>query len=69
VPSVQMQCRTTAILRATATLAFLAPTRFINRVPHAGIVTVTGAGSPSGVGRDWWDETAAQPSLSSSLSR
>jgi hypothetical protein len=24
-----------AILRATATLAFLAPTRFISRVPHA----------------------------------
>ena len=35
VPSVQMQCRTTATLRATATLAFLAPTRFINRMPHA----------------------------------
>ena len=35
VPSIQMQCRMTAILRATATLAFLAPTRFINRVPHA----------------------------------
>lgn len=35
VPSVQMQCRTTAILRATATLAFLAPTRFISRTPHA----------------------------------
>jgi hypothetical protein len=34
VPSVQMQCRMTAILRATATLAFLAPTRFINRTPH-----------------------------------
>jgi hypothetical protein len=34
VPSVQMQCRTTAILRATATLAFLAPTRFISRTPH-----------------------------------
>jgi hypothetical protein len=35
VPSIQMQCRMTAILRATATFAFLAPTRFISRVPHA----------------------------------
>jgi hypothetical protein len=34
VPSVQMQRRMTAILRATATFAFLAPTHFINRVPH-----------------------------------
>src|ERR1035437_3749628 len=30
-----MQCRMTAILRATVTLAFLAQTRFISRVPHA----------------------------------
>jgi hypothetical protein len=35
VPSVQMQCRMMASLRATATLAFLAPTRFISRTPHA----------------------------------
>jgi hypothetical protein len=35
VSSVQMQCRMTAILRATATLAFLAPTRFISRMPQA----------------------------------
>src|SRR3954447_6518132 len=35
VPSVQMQCRMTASLRATATLAFLAPTRFISRTPQA----------------------------------
>src|SRR3954470_4628267 len=30
-----MQCRMTASLRATATLAFLAPTRFISRTPTA----------------------------------
>ena len=34
VPSVQMQCRMTASLRATATLAFLAPTRFMSRTPR-----------------------------------
>src|ERR1700761_6851156 len=35
VPSVQIQCRMTASLRATATFAFLAPPRFINRTPQA----------------------------------
>src|SRR3954454_15306187 len=35
VPSVQMQCRMMAILRATAIFAFLAPIRFISRVPHS----------------------------------
>ena len=35
VPSVQMQRRMTAILRATATRAFLAPIRCTRRVPHA----------------------------------
>ena len=35
VPSVQMQCRMTAILRATAMRAFLAPIRFAKRMPQA----------------------------------
>ena len=35
VPSVQMQCRMMAILRATATRAFLPPIRFAKRVPQA----------------------------------
>jgi hypothetical protein len=35
VPSVQMQCRTIASFRATATLAFLAPIRFRRRMPQA----------------------------------
>jgi hypothetical protein len=32
-----------------------------------GIVTVTGAGSPSGAGQNWLDEAVAEPSLSSSF--
>lgn len=35
VPSVQMQCRMTANLRAIATFAFLAPDRFISLIPQA----------------------------------
>ena len=35
VPSCQMQCRMTDSLRATATRAFLAPTRCMSRVPQA----------------------------------
>ena len=35
VPSVQMQCRMMAILRASATRAFLPPIRFAKRVPQA----------------------------------
>jgi len=35
VPSIQIRCRMTASLRATATLAFVAPTFFISRTPHA----------------------------------
>ncbi len=35
VPPTQMQRRMTAILRATATRAFLAPMRCTRRVPHA----------------------------------
>jgi len=35
VPSVQMQCKMTASLRATATFAFLAPIRFTSRMPQA----------------------------------
>jgi hypothetical protein len=35
VPSIQIRCRMTASLRATATLAFVAPTRCISRTPHA----------------------------------
>src|SRR4051812_7634080 len=35
VPSVQTECRMTAILRAIATLAFLAPMRFTSRAPKA----------------------------------
>lgn len=35
VPSTQMECRMTAILRATATRAFLAPIRCTSRVPQA----------------------------------
>ena len=35
VPSTQMQCRTTASLRATAVLAFLMPTRLASRTPQA----------------------------------
>ncbi len=35
VPSIQMQRRITAILRATAMRAFLAPIRFTRRAPHA----------------------------------
>ena len=35
VPSVQMQCRMTAILRATAMRAFLPPIRFAKRMPQA----------------------------------
>ena len=35
VPSTQMQCRTTAILRAMATFAFLMPIRFASFMPQA----------------------------------
>jgi len=35
VPSFQMRKGIMASLRATATLAFFAPTRFIRRTPHA----------------------------------
>jgi hypothetical protein len=35
VPSIQIRCRMTASLRATATFAFFAPDRFISRMPHA----------------------------------
>ena len=35
VPSTQMQCSRTAILRATATFAFFVPIRFESRVPQA----------------------------------
>ena len=35
VPSTQMQWRSTAILRATATLAFFIPIRLERRMPHA----------------------------------
>ena len=35
VPSTQMQCRMTAILRATAMRAFLAPIRLTRRMPQA----------------------------------
>jgi len=35
VPSVQMQCRITAILRAIATRAFFDPMRLASRVPQA----------------------------------
>ena len=35
VPSVQMQCRMTAILRAIAMRAFLPPIRFAKRMPQA----------------------------------
>jgi hypothetical protein len=35
VPSVQMQCRITAILRAIATHAFFDPMRLANPVPQA----------------------------------
>jgi hypothetical protein len=35
VPSTQIQCRITAILRATAMRAFLGPIRLANRVPQA----------------------------------
>src|SRR4051812_48006658 len=35
VPSVQMQCKMTAILRATAMRAFLPPIRFAKRMPQA----------------------------------
>jgi ATP-dependent Lon protease len=41
----------------------------LNKKVSPGIVTLTGAGIPSGVGRDWWDEAVTRPSLSSSLSR
>jgi hypothetical protein len=34
VPSLQMQCRITAILRAITTLAFFNPIRFISRTPQ-----------------------------------
>ena len=35
VPSTQMQCRITAIFRATATFAFLMPIRFASFMPQA----------------------------------
>ena len=35
VPSTHMRCRTTASLRATATVAFRSPLRLVSLIPHA----------------------------------
>ena len=58
VPSTQMQCRTTASLRATAVLAFLMPTRLASRTPQAfktdhRFTTLSRTLAASRTGRTW----------------